>query len=159
MELNVPVIYFLQGSLSLQCVFDHLWYQVIQDIIFISEMSYALLFSDVSSRTTEDDITVKLTEIILINEVLRKHKRDGAPVKIVTETWDHLQVCFVTFVHIDGIWSQVLQIQVALYFNSELSGLHAEQQPKKVCCCCVLLQNYFSEYCASFSPFAPSLNV
>ncbi|KIH55050.1 RNA polymerase Rpb1, domain 1 [Ancylostoma duodenale] len=63
--------------------------------------------------TTEDDITMKLSEIILINEVLRKHKVDGAPVKTVTEAWDHLQ------------------IQVALYFNSELSGLPMELQPKK----------------------------
>ncbi|EPB71452.1 RNA polymerase Rpb1, domain 1 [Ancylostoma ceylanicum] len=72
------------------------------------------VLSDVKSGTTEDDITMKLSEIILINEVLRKHKEDGAPVKTVTETWDHLQ------------------IQVALYFNSELPGLPVELQPKKV---------------------------
>ncbi|EYC08344.1 hypothetical protein Y032_0066g3709 [Ancylostoma ceylanicum] len=71
------------------------------------------VLSDVKSGTTEDDITMKLSEIILINEVLRKHKEDGAPVKTVTETWDHLQ------------------IQVALYFNSELPGLPVELQPKK----------------------------
>ncbi|RCN27659.1 hypothetical protein ANCCAN_26606, partial [Ancylostoma caninum] len=71
------------------------------------------VISEVKSGTTEDDITMKLSEIILINEVLQRHKKDGAPVKTVTETWDHLQ------------------IQVALYFNSELSGLPPELQPKK----------------------------
>ncbi|KJH41173.1 RNA polymerase Rpb1, domain 2 [Dictyocaulus viviparus] len=69
--------------------------------------------SEVKSGTTEDDITMKLSEIILINDVLQKHKKDGAPMKTVVETWDHLQ------------------IQVALYFNSELSGLPPELQPKK----------------------------
>ncbi|KAK6044834.1 hypothetical protein COOONC_17661 [Cooperia oncophora] len=34
---------------------------------------------------------MKLSEIILINDVLQKHKKDGAPMKTVTETWDHLQ--------------------------------------------------------------------
>ncbi|XGW34847.1 hypothetical protein V3C99_018691 [Haemonchus contortus] len=71
------------------------------------------VISEVKSGTTEDDLTMKLSEIILINDVLQKHKKDGAPIKTVTETWDHLQ------------------IQVALYFNSELSGLPPELQPKK----------------------------
>ncbi|RCN46647.1 RNA polymerase Rpb1, domain 5 [Ancylostoma caninum] len=72
------------------------------------------VLSDVKSGTTEDDITMKLSEIILINEMLRKHKADGAPVKTVTEAWDHLQ------------------IQVALYFDGEFSSLPMELQPKKV---------------------------
>uniref|UniRef100_A0A183GQP4 DNA-directed RNA polymerase subunit n=1 Tax=Heligmosomoides polygyrus TaxID=6339 RepID=A0A183GQP4_HELPZ len=71
------------------------------------------VISEVKSGTTEDDLTMKLSEIILINDVLQKHKKDGAPMKTVAETWDHLQ------------------IQVALYFNSELSGLPPELQPKK----------------------------
>ncbi|KAJ1365444.1 DNA-directed RNA polymerase [Parelaphostrongylus tenuis] len=69
--------------------------------------------SEVKSGTTEDDITMKLCEIILINDVLEKHKKDGATIKTVTEAWDHLQV------------------QVALYFNGELSGLPPELQPNK----------------------------
>lgn len=47
--------------------------------------------SEVKSGTTEDDITMKLSEIMLINDVLRKHKIDGAPAKTVNETWEHLQ--------------------------------------------------------------------
>jgi DNA-directed RNA polymerase III subunit RPC1 len=44
------------------------------------------------SGSTEDDLTMKLTEIMLINDILKKHKRDGAPMKTIYETWDHLQV-------------------------------------------------------------------
>lgn len=35
---------------------------------------------------------MKLTEIMLINDILKKHKKDGAPMKTICETWDHLQV-------------------------------------------------------------------
>ncbi|CAD6193580.1 unnamed protein product [Caenorhabditis auriculariae] len=69
--------------------------------------------SEVKSGTTEDDITMKLMEIMIINDVLRKHKRDGAPAKTLFETWEHLQ------------------IQCALYINSEMSGLPPDMQPKK----------------------------
>ncbi|KAH7729808.1 RNA polymerase Rpb1 [Aphelenchoides avenae] len=69
--------------------------------------------SELKSGTNEDDLTMKLTEIMMVNEVLKKHKRDGAPMKTISETWDHLQV------------------QCALYINSELSGLPPDMQPKK----------------------------
>lgn len=48
--------------------------------------------SELKSGTNEDDLTMKLTEIMLINDVIKKHKRDGAPMKTIAETWDHLQV-------------------------------------------------------------------
>lgn len=48
--------------------------------------------SELKSGSTEDDLTMKLTEIMLINDILKKHKRDGAPMKTIYETWDHLQV-------------------------------------------------------------------
>ncbi|KAL3091836.1 hypothetical protein niasHS_004661 [Heterodera schachtii] len=69
--------------------------------------------SNLKAGSNEDDLTMKLTEIMLINDILKKHKRDGAPMKTIAETWDHLQV------------------QCALYINSELSGLPPEMQPKK----------------------------
>ncbi|CAJ0937344.1 unnamed protein product, partial [Mesorhabditis belari] len=69
--------------------------------------------SEVKAGTTEDDLTMKLSEIFLINDVLRKHKRDGAPSKTVHETWEHLQ------------------IQCALYINAEVSGLPPDMQSKK----------------------------
>lgn len=63
--------------------------------------------------TTEDDITVKLTEILFLNEVLRKHRREGAKMQMIEEDYD------------------VLQIQVALYINSELSGVPSNIQATK----------------------------
>jgi DNA-directed RNA polymerase III subunit RPC1 len=69
--------------------------------------------TDFRAGSNEDDITMKLTEIMLINDVIKKHKKDGAATKTLTETWDHLQ------------------IQCALYINSELNGLPLEMQPKK----------------------------
>lgn len=48
--------------------------------------------SELKSGTNEDDLTMKLTEIMMVNDVLKKHKRDGAPMKTISETWDHLQV-------------------------------------------------------------------
>lgn len=50
------------------------------------------LIQELKSGSTEDDLTLKLAEIILINDVLQKHKKDGASVKTVMETWEHLQV-------------------------------------------------------------------
>ncbi|VDN04831.1 unnamed protein product [Thelazia callipaeda] len=69
--------------------------------------------SEVKSGTTEDDITMKLSEIMLINDVIKKHKNEKSPVKTFSETWEHLQV------------------QCALYINSELSGLPPDMQPKR----------------------------
>lgn len=31
---------------------------------------------------------------MLINDIIRKHKKDGAPAKTISETWEHLQVRF-----------------------------------------------------------------
>ncbi|CAD5234319.1 unnamed protein product [Bursaphelenchus xylophilus] len=71
------------------------------------------VMTETRAGSNEDDLTVKLMEIMMINEVLRKHKHDGAPMKTVAETWD------------------LLQIQCALYINSELNGLPPDLQPKK----------------------------
>jgi DNA-directed RNA polymerase III subunit RPC1 len=48
--------------------------------------------SDLKSGTTEDDITMKLTEIIFLNEAIRKHKKEGAKMRMLAENWDYLQV-------------------------------------------------------------------
>lgn len=52
------------------------------------------VISELKAGTNEDDLTMKLTEIMLINDIIKKHKRDGAPMKTMSETWDHLQVYF-----------------------------------------------------------------
>uniref|UniRef100_A0A914UU46 DNA-directed RNA polymerase subunit n=1 Tax=Plectus sambesii TaxID=2011161 RepID=A0A914UU46_9BILA len=71
--------------------------------------------SDLKAGTTEDDVTMKLTEIIFLNEAIRKHKKEGAKMRMIAENWDYLQV------------------QCALYINSEISGLPPNMQQKKFC--------------------------
>ncbi|CAG0896236.1 unnamed protein product, partial [Darwinula stevensoni] len=69
--------------------------------------------SDLKSGTNEDDVTMKLYEIIFINEVITKHRQQGAKIQMITEDWDFLQ------------------LQCALYINSETSGIPLNMQPKK----------------------------
>lgn len=69
--------------------------------------------SDIKAGTNEDDLTMKQTEIIFINDVIKKHKMSGASVNMYQEGWDFLQ------------------LQTALYINSELSGVPLSMMPKK----------------------------
>lgn len=61
--------------------------------------------SEVKAGTTEDDLTMKQSEILLINDVIAKHMSSGGKMELIQEDWDFLQ------------------LHVALYFNSELSGV------------------------------------
>lgn len=54
---------------------------------------------------TEDDITMKLSEICFLNEVLTKHRESGAKVEMIAEDWDFIQT------------------QCAQVINSEMSGM------------------------------------
>nr|CAI5817142.1 unnamed protein product [Callosobruchus analis] len=65
------------------------------------------------TKITEDDLTMKQSEIIFINDVIKKHKLSGASVNLYQEGWDFLQ------------------LQSALYINSELSGIPLSMMPKK----------------------------
>ncbi|KAK6169039.1 hypothetical protein SNE40_020167 [Patella caerulea] len=69
--------------------------------------------SDLKSGTNEDDITMKFTEIIFLNDVIQKHRASGAKMQMIMEDWDFLQ------------------LQVALLYNSETSGIPLHMQPKK----------------------------
>lgn len=69
--------------------------------------------SDMKAGTNEDDLTMKQSEIIFINDVIKKHKLSGATVNMYQEGWDFLQ------------------LQTALYINSELSGVPLSMMPKK----------------------------
>ncbi|XP_071829023.1 DNA-directed RNA polymerase III subunit RPC1-like [Apostichopus japonicus] len=71
------------------------------------------VISDLKSGTNEDDLTVKLSEIILLNDVIEKHRQGGAKMSMIMEDWDFLQ------------------LQCALYINSETSGIPLSMQPKK----------------------------
>uniref|UniRef100_H3BGV0 DNA-directed RNA polymerase subunit n=1 Tax=Latimeria chalumnae TaxID=7897 RepID=H3BGV0_LATCH len=69
--------------------------------------------SDLKSGTNEDDLTMKLTEIVFLNDVIKKHRMSGAKTQMIMEDWDFLQ------------------LQCALYINSELSGIPLNMAPKK----------------------------
>lgn len=69
--------------------------------------------SELKAGTNEDDVTVKLTEIIFLNDVIQRHRASGAKMQMIMEDWDFLQ------------------LQCALYVNSETSGIPLNMQPKK----------------------------
>merc|ERR1719370_2607929 len=54
-----------------------------------------------------------MTEIIFINDAIRKHKSSGATSRMIQDAWDFLQ------------------LQCALHINSQLSGIPADRAPKK----------------------------
>lgn len=61
--------------------------------------------SETKAGTTEDDLTMKQSEILLINDVINKHMSTGGKIELIQEDWDFLQ------------------LHVSLYFNSEVSGI------------------------------------
>ncbi|KFB44003.1 hypothetical protein ZHAS_00011833 [Anopheles sinensis] len=69
--------------------------------------------SEVKAGTTEDDLTMKQSEILLISDVIAKHTMTGGKIELIQEDWDYLQ------------------LHCALYFNSELSGIPLSLMPKK----------------------------
>lgn len=69
--------------------------------------------SELKSGTTEDDLTMKLSEIIFINDVINKHRQTGAKIQMINEDWEFLQ------------------LHCALYINSQTSGIPLNMQPKK----------------------------
>ncbi|XP_071952923.1 DNA-directed RNA polymerase III subunit RPC1-like [Antedon mediterranea] len=71
------------------------------------------VITDLKSGTNEDDLTVKLTEIIFLNDVIKKHRQAGAKMAMIMEDWDFLQ------------------LQCALYISSETTGIPLNMQPKK----------------------------
>lgn len=71
------------------------------------------VISDLKSGTNEDDLTMKLSEIVFINDVIMKHRLSGAKAQMLNEDWEFLQ------------------LHCALYINSETSGIPLNMQPKK----------------------------
>lgn len=66
-----------------------------------------------ADASTEDDLTIKLSEIIFVNDVIAKRKSSGAQMSMLIEDWDFLQ------------------LHLALYINSETSGIPFALKPKK----------------------------
>ena len=60
------------------------------------------------TSSTEDDITSKMSDIVHINTLIKEGLSKGQPIQTIMEQWDFLQV------------------QIAMYINSEVPGL---QQP------------------------------
>lgn len=69
--------------------------------------------NELESGSNEDDLTIKLSEIIFVNDIIKGRKSSGANMSMITEDWDFLQ------------------IQIALYINSETSGIPFNLRPKK----------------------------
>lgn len=63
--------------------------------------------------STEDDLTMKQSEILLINDYISKHMNTSGKMEIIQEDWDYLQ------------------LHVALFFNSEISGVPLNMMPNK----------------------------
>lgn len=68
---------------------------------------------DGGGGSNEDDLTVKLQEIVHINSALELALQNGGSMKMIAEDWDFLQV------------------QTAAFFNGELPGLPPAMRPKK----------------------------
>ncbi|CAL1677654.1 unnamed protein product [Lasius platythorax] len=67
--------------------------------------------SDLKAGTNEDFLTMKLSEISLINDVIRK--QNNVNINMYMEHWDFLQ------------------LHCGLFINSEISGIPPHMQPKK----------------------------
>ncbi|KAF9764400.1 DNA-directed RNA polymerase III subunit rpc1 [Nosema granulosis] len=61
--------------------------------------------------TNEDDITIKISEIIHTNSILKESIDKGNPISLVNDDWDHLQ------------------LQCALLINSDLPQVSVQSQP------------------------------
>ncbi|KOB67105.1 DNA-directed RNA polymerase, partial [Operophtera brumata] len=66
--------------------------------------------SEIKAGTNEDDLTMKQSEILLINDVIARHVASGGKSELIQEDWDYLQ------------------LHVALYINSEMSGIPLSMQ-------------------------------
>lgn len=69
--------------------------------------------NDLGGGSNEDDLTIKLSEVIFVNDVIAKRKSEGAHMAMIVEDWDFLQ------------------LQIALYINSETTGIPFNMRPKK----------------------------
>jgi DNA-directed RNA polymerase III subunit RPC1 len=69
--------------------------------------------SELKAGTREDDLSVKLAEIIFLNDIIRNHLKKNARMQMVMEDWDYLQ------------------LQCALYINSQTPGIPTQYQPKQ----------------------------
>jgi len=60
----------------------------------------------------ENDLTTRLAEIIFVNNVIKKHRVTGGSLQMIMKDWHYLQ------------------LECALYINSQLPGIPQDMQPK-----------------------------
>lgn len=71
---------------------------------------------------------MKLTEIIFLNDVIQKHRTQGAKVQMIMVSEGHSEdvvfclLCVLFCCGVQESWD-FLQLQCALYINSEVSGI------------------------------------
>jgi len=63
--------------------------------------------------SNEDDLSVKLMEIVSVNNALLSGMQQGSPPRAIAEAWD------------------LLQMNVAAYINGELPGFPPALRPRK----------------------------
>lgn len=80
--------------------------------------------SDLKAGTNEDPLTMKLSEIIFINNIIQKHMQGGVKPQMYHEDWEFLQ------------------LHCALYINSEMSGIPLNMQVSEIY---FILMNFFNE--------------
>lgn len=66
------------------------------------------------SASNEDDLTTKLSDIVYISSLIRAALQKGQPVQTIMEQWDYLQ------------------LQIAMYVNSDVPGLHQQGMGKTI---------------------------
>lgn len=66
------------------------------------------------AASTEDDLTTKLADIVHISSLIRAALQKGQPVQTIMEQWDYLQ------------------LQIAMYVNSDVPGLHQQGMGKTI---------------------------
>lgn len=69
---------------------------------------------DTGAGSNEDDLTVKMQEIVMVNNALGRDLKKGDNVKVVMTDWNYLQV------------------QVAQYLNGEMPGIHRPPGEKPI---------------------------
>lgn len=71
------------------------------------------VISDIKSGTNEDDLTMKISEILFINDIISNHRQSGARIQMLCEDWEYLQ------------------LHCAMYINSEMSGFPLNMKDNK----------------------------
>ncbi|KAK0182168.1 hypothetical protein PV327_000331 [Microctonus hyperodae] len=71
------------------------------------------VISDLKAGTNEDSLTMKISQILFVNNVIQTHRQRGVKIHMYNEDWEFLQ------------------LHCALYINSEMSGVPLNMLPKQ----------------------------